>query len=281
MTKHLSMHPAKPRLAVAAQPKSLRTTLGQSEHVSELVEQSVRELSSVNTELAEGAPPVGASAHADTTLQKSQAVEVKMQEAADKLEAVNRALEQEVGARHRLEQQLVAVTRGEEEARHAALHDPLTGLPNRVLFDDRLAHGLAQARRHGRALAVMFLDLDKFKQINDQHGHAVGDAVLTTVADRLKENTRQEDTVARIGGDEFLYLVAECGSRDDVTMIAGKIIQAIRAPCLLSVGKLEIRASLGIAIFPADGDSARALIARADQAMYQAKGSPSGYVFAG
>ena len=262
------------------QPKSLLSVLGQSEHVKDLVEQSAQELSSVNSELARDMTATGEPSNAHSTLEKSQAVEDKVQDAAGKLAQVNQALAQEVGARLLLEDQLAVVTRDEEVARHAALHDPLTGLPNRVLFDDRLAHGLAQAKRHGRTLAVMFLDLDKFKQVNDQHGHSVGDAVLTTVADRLKENTRLEDTVARVGGDEFLYLLAEFGKLDDVTMIAEKIIHAIRQPSALAVGKLEIGVSIGIAIFPKHGDSAQALIARADQAMYQAKGSPSGYVVA-
>ena len=263
------------------QPKSLLSVLGQSEHVKDLVEQSAQELSSVNSELARDMTATGEPSNAHSTLEKSQAVEDKVQDAAGKLAQVNQALAQEVGARLLLEDQLAVVTRDEEVARHAALHDPLTGLPNRVLFDDRLAHGLAQAKRHGRTLAVMFLDLDKFKQINDQHGHDVGDAVLTTVADRLRENTRQDDTVSRIGGDEFLYLAADFGDLNDVILIAEKITQALRAPCLLAVGELRISASIGIAVYPKDGDSAQALVKRADQAMYLAKDKASGFVFAG
>lgn len=176
---------------------------------------------------------------------------------------------------------LIGLPEDAAAARYAALHDALTGLPNRLLFEDRLAHGLAQARRHGRTLAVMSLDLDEFKQINARHGQSVGDAVLTTVADRLKENTRQEDTVSRANGDGFLYLVAEFGDLKDVTMIAEKITQALRVPCLLTVGPVHIRASVGIAIFPNHGDSVHDLIERADQAMQLAKGNPAGYAFAG
>jgi diguanylate cyclase (GGDEF)-like protein len=158
------------------------------------------------------------------------ATATKVLEAADKLSVVNQALEVEVAARHVLEERLTALTQEEEAARHAAFHDALTGLPNRALFDNRLAHALAQARRRGWSLAVMFMDLDEFKQINDVHGHDVGDAVLKTVAERLKATTREDDTVCRHGGDEFLYLLVAFGEVDDVILVADKIARAIAAP---------------------------------------------------
>ncbi|HWS03745.1 MAG TPA: GGDEF domain-containing protein [Gammaproteobacteria bacterium] len=137
----------------------------------------------------------------------------------------------EIKERHELEDQLAAVTEQGEVDRHTALHDALTGLPNRALFNDRLEHGLAQAERHGWTLAVMFLDLDRFKIINDTHGHDIGDSVLRIIAERLKENTRSDDTVSRLGGDEFLYLLMEVPNEEDVTLIAQKLIKSIQAPC--------------------------------------------------
>ena len=260
--------------------KSLTDVLGQSKLAKGLVEEAGVELSSVNTvlkqELEDGARLPGV----ENVLEKSEAIESKVQEAVEKLTVVNQALTDEVKERHALELQLATVTEQEKSARHAALHDALTGLPNRALFDDRLEHGLTQARRHGWTLAVMFLDLDDFKKVNDSHGHDVGDAVLQTIAGRLKENIRGEDTVCRHGGDEFLYLLMEIENEQDATPIVEKIMKAIQVPCELSVGKLTINCSIGISIFPKDGTTADALVKSADTAMYQAKRNKSGYSFA-
>ena len=211
---------------------------------------------------------------------KTETLEGKMQEAVDKLSDVNKALKSEAASRHVLEAQLATATRAEEVARHAAFHDALTGLPNRALFDDRLEHGLAQARRHGRALAVMYIDLDDFKTINDVHGHDVGDAVLQAMADRLKKHARNADTVSRYGGDEFLYLLVEAGDDRRIAAIAEKLVNALRKPVPVSIGELTINASIGISIFPKDGTVAGDLVKSADKAMYEAKQSKSGYAFA-
>lgn len=279
------MQTAKPKLSTKSPTdleagKTLTDVLGQAEHVKELVEQSAQELSSVNAELAHEMVQSGEPPGVRQALEKSQAVEGKVQDAADKLSMVNLALEAEVSARHVLEGHLATVTHDEEIARHAALHDALTGLPNRTLFENRLEHGLAQAKRHDRILAVMFLDLNGFKTINDTHGHDVGDAVLQSIADRLKEHARDDDTVSRFGGDEFLYLLTEIDSDQDAVPIAQKIGNAIQLPCQLSAGALHISASIGIAVFPKDGTSVRALIKSADTAMYKAKRDKSGYAFA-
>ncbi|MEP6906344.1 MAG: GGDEF domain-containing protein, partial [Gemmatimonadales bacterium] len=194
------------------------------------------------------------------------------------------ALMGDVRDRVMLDHQFAAITEQEQAARHASLHDVLTGLPNRVLFKDRLEHGIAQAKRHEWVLAVMFVDLDKFKSINDSHGHDVGDSVLKTVSHRLKDGTRSGDTVSRIGGDEFIYLMMEIRDEASVAMVAGKIIDAIQAPMNISLSEpafeVSIRASIGISMFPKDGTTADALITRADMAMYDAKQSKSGYAFA-
>ncbi len=277
-TEKSSVPPQMPDAPAAGQ--SLTDVLGQAEHVKELVEQSAQELSCVNTELAQEMAQNGEPGSVRQTLMMCQAVEDKVQDAADKLSVVNLALEAEVGVRHALEDHLASLTHDEEKAREAALHDPLTGLPNRTLFENRLEHGLAQAKRHGRILAVLFMDLNGFKAVNDAHGHSIGDAVLQSIADRLTEHARHDDTVSRFGGDEFLYLLTEIDSAQDAAAIAQKIAQAIQLPCQLSIGALEISASIGIAIYPKDGTSVSALIQSADAAMYRAKRGQSAYAFA-
>ncbi len=258
----------------------LTHVLGQTEQAKELVDQSASELSKVNTSLQREIGQEGPSSAIQAAWQKSQAVEEKVQDASGKLAAVTQALEVAVDERHQLNEKLAVATEQESKARHAAMHDALTGLPNRTLFDDRLEHGLAQARRLGLTLAVMFMDLDGFKAVNDRHGHDVGDALLQTVADRLKENTRDDDTVSRIGGDEFLYLAMGANDREDVAYLAQKIVHCIQAPCQLSAGTVKIKLSIGIACFPQDGDTAETLVKRADMAMYRAKRSQTDYVFA-
>jgi len=269
---------------VAGRSKSLAKALGQSEHVKELVKESAEELSSVNTVLKEELADHAAMPQVERALEKSEAVESKVQEASEKLTVVNRALEGEVRERNVVERQLAAAIEQKEAACEAALHDVLTGLPNRTLFNDRLEHALVQAKRHGWSLAVMFIDLDKFKNINDTHGHHAGDAVLRTTAQRLTENARGGDTVSRHGGDEFLYLLTEVSDEKDIARIAEKIVQALRAPCKVSVGGLDIDASIGasigISIFPQHGATADALVKSADTAMYRAKQGKSGYAFA-
>jgi two-component system, cell cycle response regulator len=151
------------------------------------------------------------------------------------------------------------------------LHDSTTGLPNRDLFDDRLTHAIALAKRHTWMLAVMFLDLDRFKCINDTHGHAVGDRVLKEVAKRLLQHARDEDTVCRSGGDEFLYLLMNPQGTENIERIAGALLKTIGQP--IDLGDLQpvINASMGIAVYPGNGTTGEQLIRNADTAMYCAK----------
>ncbi len=260
--------------------ESLTEVLGQAEHVKDLVEQSATELTAVNTSLKHEMARDEPSRNLHKALLKSRAVEEKMLVASDKLAIVTQALEEEVGEREELQQQLSEITEQELEARHAALHDPLTGLANRSLFNDRLEHGLAQAKRLGLTLAVMFMDLDGFKAVNDDMGHDVGDALLQTVADRLKENTRDDDTVSRVGGDEFLYLVMGANDTQALARLAQKIVDCIQAPCVLSAGPVNIKLSMGIARYPQDGDTADVLVKQADMAMYKAKREQAEFFFA-
>ena len=258
---------------------SLSTVLGQAEHVQALVDESALELSTVNSVLGQQSVQEQ-SPEVKQALAQSQAVEEKVQDASDKLVLVTQALEGEIKERKALDAELALVTQQEEVARYAALHDPLTGLPNRTLFNDRLEHGLAQARRHDLALAVMFLDLDGFKQVNDTYGHDVGDAVLKTIAERLKDNTRDDDTVSRLGGDEFLYLLMGAADEQTVANLAQKIVNRVQLPCQLSTGDINVMLSIGIALYPRNGVTADALIKEADAAMYVAKRDRTGYAFA-
>lgn len=170
---------------------------------------------------------------------------------------------------HRLNDLVDAKT---AEIRELAYRDSLTGLPNRRLLLDRLNHALAQARRHHRAMAVMFLDLDSFKQINDTLGHAAGDALLKQIAQRLITCVREGDTVARPSGDEFIIVLDEIAWAEDAARVAEKIIAACAEPVTLADQEVIITTSIGIAVHPVGGtDDVANLLKKADTAMYQAK----------
>jgi diguanylate cyclase (GGDEF)-like protein/PAS domain S-box-containing protein len=164
-------------------------------------------------------------------------------------------------------------TENEEIIKHQAQHDTLTDLPNRKLFMDFLALELAQARRNRRNLAVLFLDLDHFKQINDTLGHAAGDLLLQAVAQRLKRCVRESDTVARIGGDEFNVLMPDLNLSDDVGTVVGKIMGVFDTPFVLDNLEVSATTSVGISMFPEDGNGSEDLVQKADSAMYVAKQS--------
>jgi len=161
--------------------------------------------------------------------------------------------------------------RAEAELVYMATHDALTGLPNRMLFNDRLTMALTQARRSQKKLAVMLLDLDYFKDVNDALGHRVGDQLLRAGGNRLRELLRRGDSVARLGGDEFLLLLPEMHQVEYATTVSQKILQAFQEPFTFDDHKLQISASIGIAIYPEDGDDADTLMKNADIAMYRAK----------
>ena len=154
---------------------------------------------------------------------------------------------------------------------HLAHHDVLTNLPNRMLFNDRLAHSIAIARRHERPLAVLFVDLDHFKHINDSLGHPIGDQLLKAVALRLMHCMRASDTVSRQGGDEFVVLLSEISDAKDAARIAEKLRTAVLAPYAIANHDLHVSASIGISVYPDDGEDAETLIKSADTAMYHAK----------
>jgi diguanylate cyclase (GGDEF)-like protein len=161
--------------------------------------------------------------------------------------------------------------RVEDMLRHQASHDRLTGLPNRMLFEERLSLTLATTQRYGEMLAVVFLDLDGFKTINDTLGHAIGDQLLQNIAQRLRGCLRSEDILARWGGDEFTLLLSPIGSAEDVAKIATQVLETINAPLQFQGEELHIKASLGIALAPYDGEDSETLLKNADAAMYRAK----------
>jgi diguanylate cyclase (GGDEF)-like protein len=152
-----------------------------------------------------------------------------------------------------------------------AYYDSLTTLPNRLLGQERLATAIRRAKRSGELIAVLWIDLNKFKQINDVHGHAAGDSVLRQVAERLSKRLRDSDTVARMGGDEFMAILEDIPGRPDAQMVASTLLHALKLPVVYQDLQLTITASIGIALFPDDGDSADELERNADLAMYEAK----------
>ncbi|PLX86494.1 MAG: hypothetical protein C0617_00855 [Desulfuromonas sp.] len=172
-----------------------------------------------------------------------------------------------------LERQKTEETLRDNEKRlyHLAHYDALTNLPNRLLFQDRLQQGLHKARRGGQKLAVMFLDLDRFKNVNDSLGHEIGDRMLQAVARRLREQVRQADTVARFGGDEFVIMLEADQDIQEVVLVAKKILQSLQRPIELDEHQLYASASIGISLFPAYGEQVEGLVQCADVAMYRAK----------
>jgi len=161
----------------------------------------------------------------------------------------------------------------EETIHRMAYHDPLTGLPNRYLVSDRLEQGLSQAKRRGSLLAVMLLDLDGFKLVNDTLGHNVGDLLLRAVAGSIEGVLRKSDTVGRMGGDEFLVVLPEVKTPEGVAAVASKLLKTVRQARTVDGHDISVTTSIGLALYPWDGADAQELIQRADSAMYRAKES--------
>lgn len=160
-----------------------------------------------------------------------------------------------------------------ERLEQMAHHDLLTGLPNRAFFFDRLGCILEHARRYKERFALLYLDLDGFKKINDEMGHDGGDHLLKEMGTRLERCLRKADSVARLGGDEFIVLLSKVNDRHDPTIVANKIIKAVAAPCAVSGKICHVGISIGVVVFPDDGDNVDMLVKKADTAMYQAKGA--------
>jgi len=264
---------------------ALEAALDQSHEVKAKVEACADDLATANDIVKERITEGETLLPAAEALENSVAVEIQVQECADDLKQVTDNLAQGLGQVKEVEEALsrshealresqtaLATSREAEQlASRRAMHDQKTGLPNRTLFDDRLAQAIAGAERHGWTLAVMFLDLDQFKAVNDTHGHAAGDTVLAIVAERLLNHVRDEDTVCRNGGDEFLYLLIDPAGRDNVARIAAQLRTTLARPIAVSGLELAITPSIGIALYPDHGKTADVLVAHADAAMYRAK----------
>jgi len=216
-----------------------------------------------------------------------------VQECMEALDQLHTTLTHELGRRQQLEREVLhaqtalaqaraelAGTQAEEmRARHLALHDSLTSLPNRDFFRARLDHALAHAEPQCQVLAVLYFDLDRFKPINDAHGHDAGDELLRIVAARLVRAVRAQDMVGRLGGDEFACLLGGLADREQLSHLACKLFDVVSAP--IQIGKLEltVRPSIGIAICPDHGATSEALLKNADAAMYHAKRHQTAYAF--
>ncbi len=161
--------------------------------------------------------------------------------------------------------------RAEAHLQFMATHDPLTLLPNRSLFLDRLNHAISLAKRNNQCLAVIFLDLDGFKAVNDTYGHQTGDHLLQSIAERFRENLRACDTVARMSGDEFAFILENIGNANNAAIVAKKILKNTRRPFYLDGHVIHITTSIGISIYPPDGNNAQEILRLADNAMYKAK----------
>jgi diguanylate cyclase (GGDEF)-like protein len=180
-------------------------------------------------------------------------------------------LDGELGEREALRSELVAARRAREELRALAYHDTLTGLPNRNLLLDRLAVAIAHARRQQTRLAVLFLDLDDFKTMNDSFGHDFGDRLLVELAGRIRVSVRAGDTVARFGGDEFVVLLDGVNGAADAAHVAAKVLEALRAPFRVDGRLVKVATSVGMSVFPDDAATCHELLRQADAAMYRDK----------
>ena len=272
---------------VHAKRVSLARVLNKNKKITKRVKHAATELTSINEVLQQGVEDNIPVRTIEAAIIQNEDVEHKVAGAAVDLHQANIELAKEVSERVVIEAELaytktdLAEVRDdlsksqakEKETRRSSLQDALTGLPNRVSFEQDLDRGLRQAKRHGWGLAILFIDIDNFKSVNDAYGHGLGDKVLLMMANRLQSFLRDQDTVSRWGGDEFVCLLLEVKQEADVTRLAEKMVKRIAEACEFDGIVLSIRASIGIAIYPADGETADTLFKNADTAMFKAKGT--------
>ncbi|OGO82060.1 MAG: diguanylate cyclase [Chromatiales bacterium RIFOXYA1_FULL_46_5] len=271
-----------PGTKLAIKSVSLNGVLKKNEEIKIDVGRAASELASANDVLKQENASLQAM---KVALTQNADAEIMVAKAADDLKRVNIKLANEIAVRVGIESELdsmktdLATVRDDllqaqvtgRQAQQLALTDTLTGLPNRASFDLALHQGLVQAKRQSWGLAVLFIDVDKFKDINDNHGHDVGDRVLLTVANRLNSFIREGDMVSRWGGDEFVCLLLEVKDKNDVLRLAGKLALRVAEAVTFGALTLHTKISIGIALYPADGEAADVLIKNADTAMYKAK----------
>lgn len=263
--------------------QTVKEALTQNKKTEQQVAKASEDLHQVNLELAK---EVAVRIAIETELIETK---LDLAETSGDLHQVSVEFAKEVSARMVIESELtdtrtdLAETRNnlseskakEEEIRQIALRDSLTGIPNRAFFEQRLKHGLIQAKRYGWKLAVMFIDVNKFKNINDSYGHALGDKVLLMVANRLQAFLRGEDLVSRWGGDEFICLLLDIQEKA-LVRLAEKMIEKVAEACEFDGNIFSIRVSIGVAIYPKDGETAEIICTNADRAMYKAKETQKG-----
>jgi len=274
-------------------PAVLSRALHQSQNVRARAEAVAESLGSTNHDVKQQIAGGATMVSAHQALAAGAEAEGKVQECADDLEEVNSGLAAGIDDLHQINTALASARRvlartnvaldaareAEKTARLRSMHDSATGLPNRELFDDRLEHAISLAQRHDWTLAVMFLDLDGFKLVNDVHGHAAGDSVLKEVARRLLEHCRDEDTVCRNGGDEFLYLLVNPRETSDIARIASELLKSVGQPIDADGLLIAVTPSIGIAVYPDSASEADQLVRNADASMYRAKRGKKGFAF--
>lgn len=276
-----SSKPRDPKRRVSRKA-SLEHVLVENEKIEASIEKAAGDLTLVNDTLKQDVTSLPIARQA---LTRNEDVEREVSKAAADLKLVNVTLAHEMAERSVIESELASVRidlaearddlldarAREKAAQEAALHDALTGLPNRASFEESLDHGLLQAKRHGWRLAVLFIDIDDFKSLNDSYGHGLGDQVLRTTAARLRSFFRDEDLVCRWGGDEFVCLLMDVQQEDSVVRLAKELSERISEARKVDEVTLVTELSIGIAMFPEDGETADALVRNADTAMYEAK----------
>ena len=272
----------------------VKLALDQSQKVEVKIEECAENIGANNETVQSKIDGGATTLSAPKALATGKKVESQVQEVADDLHKVTETLARGVEELQQLEVDLsnsraalaestaalLASSDAEKESRRRSLHDAATGLPNRDLFDTRLEQAISMAKRHGWTLAVMFLDLNRFKGVNDTHGHAAGDVVLLAVANRLADHARDEDTVCRNGGDEFLYLLVDPQGKNNVERIATNVAKRVAQAIAWEGVPLTVSTSIGVSLYPDDGSTGEALVRSADAAMYLAKKRASGFAFA-
>ncbi len=266
---------------------SLDRVLVKSEEIKEKVGEAAQQINSVNVVLKQEEKGNYPYHTIEEAIAQNEEAEQKVTKAVGDLQKVNTELAKQVAKRIDIELELKETQNTlsdaladlsksqlkEKDSLHIALHDSLTGLPNRLQLEQRLDHGLTQSRRYGWKLALLFIDLDKFKNINDSYGHDIGDRLLITVANRLQAFVRGEDMVSRWGGDEFVCILLNIKHESDAVNIANKMVEQISQECNFNGTVVSISATIGIALCPRDGETAEVLFKQVDRAMYRSKGT--------
>ncbi|MEN3291549.1 MAG: hypothetical protein V7642_802 [Burkholderiales bacterium] len=292
--------PPSSRTRTAEGAAALVDALTHSAQIEARVEECADEISSITALLKEDISPQNTLRDAEQALAQSEQVRQKIEQCAEELHSLNAALSQEMRERRKSERalagmqvrligaqidvlearsELTRVKDEKERARYFAFHDALTGLANGNLFCDRLEHALAHAKRHRSMLAVICIDVDKFKNINEVHSHYVGDRVLQAVAQRLQASMRAADTVSRKEGDQFLLLMEDLADEGTAELLARKILHTISQGLDVEGLHLTVSASIGVAGYPHDGETAETLINNAESAVSDAKREVARFAF--